>query len=48
MIIENKRGRFKKLVEDLDNSNIEMIDVSVTTMEGAYLITATLKVTLYK
>jgi hypothetical protein len=48
MIIENKRGRFKKLIEDLDNSNIEMIDVSVTTMEGAYLITATLKVTLYK
>ncbi|KAK2383226.1 hypothetical protein P8452_38432 [Trifolium repens] len=43
MIIENKRGRFKKLIEDLDNSNIEMIDVSVTTMEGAYLITATLK-----
>ncbi|GAU31797.1 hypothetical protein TSUD_22430 [Trifolium subterraneum] len=43
MIIENKRGRFKKLVEDLNNSNIEMIDLSVTTIEGAYLITATLK-----
>ncbi|CAJ2678363.1 unnamed protein product [Trifolium pratense] len=43
MIIENKRGRFKKLVEDLNNSNIEMIDLSVTTIEGAYHITATLK-----
>ncbi|CAJ2678361.1 unnamed protein product [Trifolium pratense] len=43
MIIENKRGRFQKLVEDLHTSNIEMIDLSVTTIEGAYLITATLK-----
>ncbi|XP_045826090.1 transcription factor DYT1-like isoform X2 [Trifolium pratense] len=43
MIIENKRGRFKKLVEDLNNSNIEIIDLSVTTIEGAYHITATLK-----
>ncbi|PNX97387.1 transcription factor DYSFUNCTIONAL TAPETUM 1 [Trifolium pratense] len=43
MIIEHKRGRFQKLVEDLHTSNIEMIDLSVTTIEGAYLITATLK-----
>ncbi|GAU20770.1 hypothetical protein TSUD_84880 [Trifolium subterraneum] len=43
MIIENKRGRFKKLLEDLNNSNIEMIDVSATTIKGAYLITATLE-----
>lgn len=44
MILVNKRGRLLKLIEDLNDSRIEMIDISVTTIEGAYLVTATLQV----
>ncbi|KAL5054403.1 hypothetical protein RYX36_035085 [Vicia faba] len=43
MILVNKRGRIMKLIEDLNDSRIEIIDVSVTTIEQAYLITATLQ-----
>jgi hypothetical protein len=46
MLIEKKRGRFNKLIQDLNDLNIEMVDLSVTTMAGAYLITASLQVTL--
>ncbi|CAK8577853.1 unnamed protein product [Lathyrus sativus] len=43
MILVNKRGRLLKLIQDLNDSRIEMIDISVTTIEGAYLVTATLQ-----
>ena len=46
LLIEKKRGRFNKLIQDLNDLNIEMVDLSVTTMAGAYLITASLQVTL--
>lgn len=44
MMLVNKRGRIMKLIEDLNDSRIEMIDISVTTIEEAYLITGTLQV----
>ncbi|XP_058733910.1 transcription factor DYT1-like [Vicia villosa] len=43
MMLVNKRGRIMKLIEDLNDSRIEMIDISVTTIEEAYLLTATLQ-----
>ncbi|XP_057443606.1 transcription factor DYT1-like isoform X2 [Lotus japonicus] len=39
MIIENKRGSFKKLVEFLDTYGIALIDTNLTAMKGALLIT---------
>ncbi|XP_057421731.1 transcription factor DYT1-like [Lotus japonicus] len=39
MIIENKRGGFKNLVQSLDTYGIELIDTNVTAMKGALLIT---------
>ncbi|XP_027348379.1 transcription factor DYT1-like [Abrus precatorius] len=39
MIIEKKRGRFKKLMETMNTSGIELIDTNVTTINGAFLIT---------
>ncbi|CAK8577857.1 unnamed protein product [Lathyrus sativus] len=43
MIIEKKRGRFKKLMEVMNDLCIEMTDISVTTIKGAYMITTCLK-----
>ncbi|KAK7400451.1 hypothetical protein VNO78_11659 [Psophocarpus tetragonolobus] len=41
VIIEKKSGRFKKLMEAMDNFGIELIDTTnVTTIKGAYLITS--------
>ncbi|KAJ1380670.1 Myc-type, basic helix-loop-helix [Sesbania bispinosa] len=39
MIIENKRGRFNKLMETMHTFGIELIHTNVTTMKGAFLIT---------
>jgi len=44
MIIENKRGGFKKLMETVNDLGLEMIEASVTTIKGAYLITTFIKV----
>jgi len=48
MIIEKKRGRFKKLMEAMDNIGIELIDTNVTTLKKAYLVTTFMQVTLGK
>jgi len=44
MIIEIKRGGFKKLTETVNDLGLEMIEASVTTIKGAYLITTFIKV----
>ncbi|XP_058733911.1 transcription factor DYT1-like [Vicia villosa] len=43
MIIEKKRERFNKLMEIMNDLCIEMTDISVTTIKGAYMITTCLK-----
>nr|XP_007148286.1 hypothetical protein PHAVU_006G195500g [Phaseolus vulgaris]ESW20280.1 hypothetical protein PHAVU_006G195500g [Phaseolus vulgaris] len=40
IIIEKKRGRFRKLMEALNNFSIELIDTNLTTTKGAFLITS--------
>ncbi|KAH1225034.1 Transcription factor DYT1 [Glycine max] len=39
MIIEKKRGRFKKLMEAMHNIGIELIDTNVTTLKKSYMVT---------
>ncbi|KAJ1396603.1 Myc-type, basic helix-loop-helix [Sesbania bispinosa] len=39
IIIEQKRGRFNKLMEAMNNFDIEFIDINLTTTKGAFLIT---------
>ncbi|KHN07694.1 Transcription factor DYSFUNCTIONAL TAPETUM 1 [Glycine soja] len=48
MIIEKKRGRFKKLMEAMDNIGIELIDTNVTTLKKSYMVTTFMQVTLGK
>ena len=48
MIIEKKRGRFTKLMEAMNSFGIELIDTNVTTTKGAFLITASIQVSLGK
>ncbi|KAK7302646.1 hypothetical protein RJT34_13539 [Clitoria ternatea] len=40
IIIEKKRGRFRKLIEALNNFGIEFIDTNLTTTKGTFLITS--------
>ena len=44
IIIEKKRGRFKKLMEAMNTFDIELIDTNVTTTKGAFLITTCIQV----
>ncbi|XP_027339508.1 transcription factor DYT1-like [Abrus precatorius] len=46
IIIEKKRGRFKKLMEALNNFGIEFIETNLTTIKGAVLITSCIQVIL--
>jgi len=46
IIIEKKRGRFRKLMEALNNFSIELIDTNLTTTKGAFLITSCIQVIL--
>ncbi|KAE9597126.1 putative transcription factor bHLH family [Lupinus albus] len=46
MVIEKKRGRFRKLMEAMNGFGMEYIDTSVTSIKGAFLITACIRVTL--
>ncbi|KAK7319575.1 hypothetical protein RJT34_04298 [Clitoria ternatea] len=39
MIIEKKRGRFRKLMEAMSTFSLELMDTNVTTVKGAFLIT---------
>ncbi|XP_057420917.1 transcription factor DYT1-like [Lotus japonicus] len=39
MIIENKRGTFRKLAESLDTCSIAMMDTNLTAIKGALVIT---------
>ncbi|XP_061370108.1 transcription factor DYT1-like [Gastrolobium bilobum] len=39
IIIEKKRGRFKRLMEAMNNFGIELVDINLTTVKGAFLIT---------
>ncbi|KAG4988737.1 hypothetical protein JHK84_031298 [Glycine max] len=48
MIIEKKRGRFKKLMEAMHNIGIELIDTNVTTLKKSYMVTTFMQVTLGK
>jgi len=48
IIIEKKRGRFRKLMEALNNFGIELIDTNLTTTKGAFLITSCIQVILTK
>ncbi|OIV93168.1 hypothetical protein TanjilG_20830 [Lupinus angustifolius] len=43
MVIEKKRGRLGKLMEAMNGLGIEFIDTNVTTIKGAFLITACIK-----
>ncbi|KAK7328018.1 hypothetical protein VNO77_22112 [Canavalia gladiata] len=40
IIFEKKRGRFRKLLEALNNFGIELIDTNLTTTKGAFLLTS--------
>lgn len=44
IIIEKKRGTFKKLIEAMSTFGIELVDTSVTTAKGAFLITSCIQV----
>ncbi|XP_052734872.1 transcription factor DYT1 [Vigna angularis] len=40
IIIEKRKGRFRKLMEALNNFSIELIDTNLTTTKGAFLISS--------
>ncbi|QCD76655.1 transcription factor MYC2 [Vigna unguiculata] len=44
IIIEKRKGRFRKLMEALNNFSIELIDTNLTTTKGAFLITSCIQI----
>ncbi|XP_054778958.1 transcription factor DYT1 [Prosopis cineraria] len=43
IIIEQRRGRVKKLIEAMNSLGIDLLDINVTTIKGAFLITTSIQ-----
>lgn len=46
ILFEKQKGAFTKLIQGLDSFGFELIDISVTTVKGAVLVTTIINVSL--